>query len=50
MDVKKAFDHVSKSQLFKHMLQLGIDGDPIALTRSFLKEQKIQIVIDRHEI
>lgn len=30
MDVKKAFDHVSRSQLLKHMIELGIDGDLVA--------------------
>lgn len=27
MDVKGAFDHVSKGQLLARMMELGIDGD-----------------------
>ncbi len=29
MDVKGAFDHVSRGQLLKRMVELGIDGDLI---------------------
>lgn len=29
MDVKGAFDHVSKAQLVARMVELDIDGDPI---------------------
>ena len=49
IDVKEAFDHVSRSQLLKHMIELGIDGDLVAWTRSFLTDRKIQIIIDGHE-
>ncbi len=30
LDVKGAFDHVSRSQLVKSMIDLGIDGDLVA--------------------
>lgn len=36
MDVKGAFDHVSKTQLIARMLELGVDGDLIRWTKSFL--------------
>ena len=36
MDVKGAFDHVSKTQLVARMLELEIDGDLIRWTKSFL--------------
>lgn len=49
MDVKGAFDHVSRSQLLKRMIELGIDGDLVACTRSFLTDRKIQLVIDGHK-
>ena len=49
MDVKGAFDHVSRSQLLRRMIELGIDGDLVAWTRSFLIDRKIQIIIDGHE-
>ena len=49
MDVKGAFDHVSKSQLLRRMVGLGIDGDLVSWTRSFLTDRKIQLTIDRHD-
>lgn len=49
MDVKEAFDHVSRSQLLKHMIELGIDEDLVAWTQYFLTYRKIQLVIDKHE-
>ena len=38
MDVKGAFDHVLRSQLLKRMIDLGIDGDLVAWTKSFLQK------------
>ena len=49
IDVKEAFDHVSRSQLLKRMIDLGIDGDLVAWTKSFLTDRKIQLVIDGHD-
>ena len=49
INVKGAFDHVSRSQLLKRMIDLGIDGDLVALTKSFLTNWKIQLVIDGHD-
>ncbi len=49
MDVKGAFDHVSRSQLLKCMIDLGIDGDLVAWTKSFLTDRKIQLVIDGYD-
>ena len=49
MDVKGAFDHVSKGQLIARMVELGIDGDLVLWTRSFLTDRKFQLVIDGHE-
>lgn len=49
MDIKGAFDHVSRCQLLKRIIELGIDGDLVAWTRSFLTNRKIQIVIDGHK-
>ena len=36
MDVKRAFDHVSRAQLAQKMYELGIDDDLIGCTQSFL--------------
>ena len=49
MDVKGAFNHVSKGQLLRQMVQLGIDSDLVTWTGSFLTDQKIQLVINRHD-
>ena len=45
MDVKGAFDHVSKTKLVERMMELG---DLIRWTLSFLTDRKIQLVIDGH--
>lgn len=49
MDVKDAFNHVSRSQLLRQMIELGIDGNLVVWTRSFLTDRKIQIIIDGYE-
>ncbi len=48
MDVKGAFDHVSKGQLLTRMIELGIDGDLMTWTGSFLTDRRVQLVIDGH--
>lgn len=48
MDVKGAFDHVSKTKLVERMMELGIDGDLIRWTRSFLTDRRVQLVINGH--
>lgn len=48
MDVKGAFDHVAKNQLIARMLELGIDGDLVRWTSSFLTNRKLQLTIDGH--
>ncbi len=49
MDVKGAFDHVSRGQLITRMIELGVDGYLVAWTNSFLTDRRIQLVIDGHE-
>lgn len=49
MDVKEVFDHVSRSQLLTRMIDLGIDSDLVASTKSFLTDRKVQLVIDGHD-
>ena len=49
MDVKGAFDHVSKGQLLNRMIQLNIEGDLVNWTSSFLTGRKVQLVIDGHD-
>ena len=48
MDVKGVFDHVFKNQLFIRMIELDIDIDLIAQTKSFLIDKKIQLGIDKY--
>lgn len=40
MDVKGAFDHVSKEQLLTWMIELGVNGSLVAWTCSFLTDRK----------
>lgn len=49
MGMKGALDHVSKVELFRKILDLGIDGDLIKWTKSFLSNRKVQLVINGHE-
>ena len=46
IDVKGAFDHVSKRQLISRMVELGVDGDLVLWTKSFLTDRKFQLIID----
>ena len=36
MNIKRAFDHLSKTKLISHILELKIDGNLISYTKSFL--------------
>ena len=49
MDVKGVFDYVSKNQLLKQIIKLGIDGDLVNWTSFFLIGRKVQLVIDGHD-
>lgn len=49
MDVKGAFDHVSRGQLLTRMIELGIDGDRATWTCSFLTDRNINLAIDGHD-
>ena len=46
MDVKGAFDHVSRAKLAQRMADLGIDDNLIGWTQSFLTDRWIELVID----
>lgn len=41
MDIKEAFDHMSKIRLVERMMAMGIDRDLIKWIRSFLTDRKI---------
>lgn len=48
INIKEAFDYVSKSQLLICMIDLGINIDLIVWTKSFFTNRKILLVIDGH--
>ena len=48
MDVKGAFDYVSRVKLAQRMRELKLDNDLIGWTQSFLTDRKVKLVIDGH--
>lgn len=48
MDVKGAFDHVSRNQLLRSMRDMKIDGNLIKWVGSFMTDRRLQLVIDGH--
>ncbi|KAI7704569.1 hypothetical protein KC353_g13409 [Hortaea werneckii] len=46
LDVKGAFDRVSKPQLLKRMVQVGIAGNIVRWVDSFLSDRRAMLVID----
>ena len=46
MDVKNAFDHVSKKKLAERMTDLGFDGDLVDQTQSFMANKRVELIID----
>lgn len=41
IDVKRAFNYISKNRLIKRMIDMGLDKNLIKLTRLFLIDQKV---------
>lgn len=48
MDVKGAFDHVSRNQLLRRMRDMKVDGNLIKWVGSFMTDRRLQLVIDGH--
>lgn len=46
MDVKRAFDHISRAQLTQKISDLGIDDDLIRWTLFFLTDRWVELVIN----
>jgi hypothetical protein len=46
LNIKKAFDYITRKQLLKRIIELKIPGDITRWTDSFLKGRKIQLVIN----
>lgn len=46
MDVKGAFDHVSRGYLLRRLKEVGIDGSIVEWVRSFMTDRRLQLVID----
>ena len=49
IDVKQAFDHISKSQLLKCMIDFGIDENLVVWMKFFLSHRNIQSVINEYD-
>jgi hypothetical protein len=49
MDVKGAFDHVSRTRLTKRLEELEADLQLIRWTDNFMKERKVSLIINGHE-
>lgn len=47
MNIKEAFDHLSKGQFLRRIVEFEIDGDLVTWMAFFLMDQKVQLVIDR---
>ena len=46
MDVKSAFNNISKTHSGKRMQILGIERDPIRWTGSFMSDRQVKLVLD----
>ena len=46
MDVKGAFDHVSGKKLAERMTDLGLDGDLVGWTQSFIIDRRVEFIIN----
>lgn len=46
MDVKGAFNHVSRNELMRKMEAMSADGDLVRWTGSFMEERKVSLVVD----
>lgn len=49
MEVKGAFDHVSRTSLLQTLEGIGADGRLVRRTESFMSERRIGLVIDGHQ-
>lgn len=48
MDVKRAFDHVSKGYLLPTIEKMGTDSDLMRNTKSFISARSVGLLIDGH--
>lgn len=49
MDVKRTFDHVSKNELMRKIEAMGVDGDLVRCTGSFMSERRVSLVVQDHQ-
>lgn len=49
MDVKGPFNHFSRNELMKKMEKIGVDGDFVRSTGSFMSEKWVSLVEDGHQ-
>jgi len=46
MDVKAAFNNVSRGHLVDRMVKLGVQNDPVRWTESFMSQRKVRLVLN----
>src|SRR4030095_3246489 len=46
LDIRGAYPNICRKRLIKRMVELGIPGDIIRWTNSFLTDRRVQLVID----
>lgn len=49
MNIKGAFKHVSRNSQMRKMKALGVDGDLVRWTGSFMMESKLSLVVDGYQ-
>lgn len=49
INLKGAFDHMSRGKLITQMIEFSINGDLITQIKSFFTNRKIQLIIDGHD-
>lgn len=49
MDVKGAFDHVSRNGLMRKTKALGADRDLVRWTGFFIVDRKVSLIVDCHQ-
>ena len=49
MDVKSAFNNVSRGHLVDRMVQLGMQNDLVRWTESFMSQRKVRLILNGQE-
>lgn len=49
INVNRVFDHMSRSYLLCSIESMGLDGDRIRWTESFISNRSVGIILNRHQ-